>query len=364
LTIESRQPSGGGVGIEVRDLQVAYGGTRVLHGVSLDFTPGSFTALLGSSGCGKTTLLRALSGFVPVESGSILLGGQDIARLPPEKRGMAMVFQSYALWPHMSVHQNIGYGLKLRGASRAEIDAKVSSVLSILGLSGYESRKVTALSGGQRQRVALGRALAVDPPVLLLDEPLSNLDAKIRLAMRHELKSLHRRLGLTAIHVTHDQEEAMTMADEIVILDAGRVLQKGSPEAVYRAPVSPFVASFLGADNVISGEARHDGTALSIRLPGGGETRVDATRSVEGECLIHFRANAVHFGTGSAKPGLRLAGRITQSSYPGGVYRYEVDTPAGRFLVDDERRAQPGETIELLIPAEEMHVFPAGTPSA
>ncbi|HUN12449.1 MAG TPA: ABC transporter ATP-binding protein [Rhabdaerophilum sp.] len=159
MTTESRQPPGGGVGIEVRDLQVAYGGTRVLHGVSLDFSPGSFTALLGSSGCGKTTLLRALSGFVPVESGSILLGGQDIARLPPEKRGMAMVFQSYALWPHMTVHQNIGYGLRLRGANRAEIDAKVQSVLSILGLSGYQDRKVTALSGGQRQRVALGRAI-------------------------------------------------------------------------------------------------------------------------------------------------------------------------------------------------------------
>ncbi len=364
MITEARQPPGGGIGIAVRDLKVAYGGTRVLHGVSLDFAPGSFTALLGSSGCGKTTLLRALSGFVPVESGSILLGGEDIARLPPEKRGMAMVFQSYALWPHMSVHQNIGYGLKLRGASRAEIDAKVTSVLSILGLAGYESRKVTALSGGQRQRVALGRALAVDPPVLLLDEPLSNLDAKIRLAMRHELKSLHRRLGLTAIHVTHDQEEAMTMADEIVILDAGRVLQKGSPEEVYRAPNSPFVAAFLGADNVIAGEARLDGEALAIRLPNGGETRMPAARRVEGDCIIHFRANAVHFGAGSTRAGLRLAGRITQSSYPGGVYRYEVETPAGRFLVDDERRANPGEAIELLIPTEEMHVFPAGMPSA
>ena len=364
MTTESRQPPGGGVGIEVRDLQVAYGGTRVLHGVSLDFSPGSFTALLGSSGCGKTTLLRALSGFVPVESGSILLGGQDIARLPPEKRGMAMVFQSYALWPHMTVHQNIGYGLRLRGANRAEIDAKVQSVLSILGLSGYQDRKVTALSGGQRQRVALGRALAVDPPVLLLDEPLSNLDAKIRLAMRHELKSLHRRLGLTAIHVTHDQEEAMTMADEIVILDAGRVLQKGSPEEVYRAPNSPFVASFLGADNVISGEARTEGHATAIRLPGGGETRIASARRVEGDCIIHFRANAVHFRAGSERNGLRLSGRITQTSYPGGVYRYEVETPAGRFLVDDERRAAPGDAVELLIPAEEMHVFPAGVPSA
>ncbi|MBX9873703.1 MAG: ABC transporter ATP-binding protein, partial [Beijerinckiaceae bacterium] len=229
-----------GASIAVRDLKVAYGGTRVLHGVSLDFEPGSFTALLGSSGCGKTTLLRALSGFVPVESGAILVGGRDVAPLPPEKRGMAMVFQSYALWPHMTVLQNMGYGLKLRGVPKAQIAAKVGALLSMLGLSGYEDRKVTALSGGQRQRVALGRALAIDPGILLLDEPLSNLDAKIRMVMRHEIRAIQQRLGLTAVHVTHDREEAMTMADRLVIMQAGRVAQVGTPEEVYDRPASAF----------------------------------------------------------------------------------------------------------------------------
>ena len=234
-----------GASIAVRDLKVAYGGTRVLHGVSLDFEPGSFTALLGSSGCGKTTLLRALSGFVPVESGAILVGGQDVAPLPPEKRGMAMVFQSYALWPHMTVLQNMGYGLKLRGVPKAQIAAKVGALLAMLGLSGYEDRKVTALSGGQRQRVALGRALAIDPGILLLDEPLSNLDAKIRMVMRHEIRAIQQRLGLTAVHVTHDREEAMTMADRLVIMQAGRVAQVGTPEEVYDRPASAFVANFV-----------------------------------------------------------------------------------------------------------------------
>jgi ABC-type Fe3+/spermidine/putrescine transport system ATPase subunit len=174
LQPEAQARAGSGAAIAVSGLSVAYGGTRVLHGIDLDFAPGSFTALLGSSGCGKTTLLRALSGFVPVAAGSIIVGARDVAGLPPEKRGMAMVFQSYALWPHMTVLQNIGYGLKLRGKSRAEIAAKVGEMLNFLGLAGYEERKVTALSGGQRQRVALGRALAIDPGILLLDEPLSS----------------------------------------------------------------------------------------------------------------------------------------------------------------------------------------------
>ena len=211
-----------GAAIQVRDLHVAYGGTRVLHGVSLDFTPGSFTALLGSSGCGKTTLLRSLSGFVPVQSGSIIVAGQDVASLPPEKRGMAMVFQSYALWPHMTrAAEHRLRAEAARRAARARSRAKVAALLAMLGLSGYEDRKVTALSGGQRQRVALGRALAIDPGILLLDEPLSNLDAKIRMTMRHEIRAIQQRLGLTAVHVTHDREEAMTMADRLVIMQAG-----------------------------------------------------------------------------------------------------------------------------------------------
>jgi len=190
---------------------------------------GEFVALLGSSGCGKTTLLRAISGFVPVEAGSIRVGDVDITHAPPDKRGMAMVFQSYALWPHMTAAANIGYGLKLRRKSRAEIAQRVDEVLRLLKLEGLGERKATELSGGQRQRVALGRALAIDPAILLLDEPLSNLDARVREQVRHEIKSIQQRLGITAIHVTHDREEAMVLADRIAIMDAGRIVQLGSP---------------------------------------------------------------------------------------------------------------------------------------
>ena len=247
------------VSLEIREASVFYGANRVLDRVSLSAAGGEFIALLGASGCGKTTLLRAICGFVGLASGSIVVGGQDVTRLSPEKRNIAMVFQSYALWPHMTVAQNIGYGLKLRHVRRAEIDARIDELLAMLHLDGLGERKVTALSGGQRQRVALGRALAISPQVLLLDEPLSNLDARIREDVRHEIKTLQQRLGITSVHVTHDRQEAMVMADRIVILNAGRIAQIGTPEEIYNRPVSPFVASFMGAANIVLLRLRSDG---------------------------------------------------------------------------------------------------------
>ncbi|MBL8588160.1 MAG: ABC transporter ATP-binding protein [Methylobacteriaceae bacterium] len=348
--------SGAAIGVE--NLDVAYGRTKVLHDVSLTIPAGRFVALIGSSGCGKTTLLRAISGFVTPQRGRILVDERDVTAEPPERRGMAMVFQSYALWPHMSAAQNVGYGLKLRGMGRAERARKVDEILELLRLQGFGERKVTDLSGGQRQRVALGRALAIDPPILLLDEPLSNLDAKIRLAMRHELKSLHRRLGLTAVHVTHDQEEAMVMADEIVVLDQGRIVQQGAPEDVYRRPNSSFVASFLGADNIIEGEVRRDSDGAKLTLADGGALDLPTAPEGHGRHVIQFRSDAVRLDDDAAGPALRLDGRIAQASYPGGRWRYEIDTPAGRFLVDDSRRASAGDAVRLAIPAEELHIFP------
>lgn len=352
-----------GASIAVRDLHVAYGGTRVLHGVSIDFTPGSFTALLGSSGCGKTTLLRSLSGFVPVQSGSIVVGGQDVASLPPEKRGMAMVFQSYALWPHMTVLQNIGYGLKLRGVSRAEIATKVSAMLAMLGLSGYEDRKVTALSGGQRQRVALGRALAIDPGILLLDEPLSNLDAKIRMVMRHEIRAIQQRLGLTAVHVTHDREEAMTMADRLVIMQAGTIAQVGTPEEVYDRPASAFVANFMGAENVLplrvarseAGASLSTGDATAHLAAG------PAQALPAGEAVAYFRDDVARLDATDAAAGadLLVPARIAARAYPGGVYRYRVEAAGRQITVDDADRHELGTTIGLRIPLQRLHIFPA-----
>jgi putative spermidine/putrescine transport system ATP-binding protein len=219
-----------GTYLSIENVSVAYDGTRVLSDVTLDVARGELVALLGSSGCGKTTLLRSIAGFVTPQSGRILVDGRDITALPPEKRGTAMMFQSYALWPHMTVAGNIGYGLRMRGAGKDEIARRVDEMLALLQMQGFAARPVTQLSGGQRQRVALGRALAVDPKLLLLDEPMSNLDYKVRIELRHELRALQKRIGITAVYVTHDREEALTLADRIAVLDAGRVVQYGAPE--------------------------------------------------------------------------------------------------------------------------------------
>ena len=245
--------------LSIEALTVSYGATRVLDRVSLGVERGEMIALLGSSGCGKTTLLRAIAGFVRPESGAIRVGGKDITSLPPEARGTAMMFQSYALWPHMNVADNIAYGLRMRGWTKAAIAGRVADMLKLLQLDGFGPRPVTQLSGGQRQRVALGRALAIDPHLLLLDEPMSNLDYKVRLELRHELRALQQRIGITAVYVTHDREEALTLSDRIAVIDAGRIVQVGAPEEIFHRPTSAFVAGFMGADNAIDVAQRDDG---------------------------------------------------------------------------------------------------------
>ena len=362
-----------GASLSIEGVTVGYGGSEpVLRGVSLGVSPGEFIALLGSSGCGKTTLLRAISGFVPIRSGRVLASGRDISHVPSHRRNMAMVFQSYALWPHMSVAQNIGYGLKLRRRSRREISAKVDSVLAMLRLEGLGRRSVTQLSGGQRQRVALGRALAVDPQFLLLDEPLSNLDAQVRVDVRHEIKALQHNLGITTIHVTHDREEAMVMADRLVILNAGEIAQVGSPEEVYNRPVSPFVAAFMGANNVMPLEVTPEAEVIRVR---GNEhvfeaelVRGDAQRpgihlpeTISRTARAHFRSETARLvvdGTAS-RENLVLRGRIAQSSYPGGFYRYAVEVGDRRFMVDDPRRLAVGDTVGVSLPAESLYLYPA-----
>ena len=356
------------VSLDVAEACASYGAQQVLDRVSLSAAGGEFIALLGASGCGKTTLLRAICGFVALSSGTISLGGREITHLTPDKRNIAMVFQSYALWPHMTVLQNIGYGLKLRGAGRAEIAARVDELLAMLRLDGLAARKVTALSGGQRQRVALGRALAINPQVLLLDEPLSNLDARIREDVRHEIKTLQQSLGITTVHVTHDRQEAMVMADRIVILDAGRVAQIGTPEDIYTRPNSPFVASFLGAGNIVPLQLRAAGNRVAI---GGGEfsigVEVDPAllrlNGIDRESPIraHFRSEDASLCAPDASIAdcLVLRGAIVQSSYPGGFYRYAVRVGARQYLVDDARRLSVGEAIGIAVPATALHLYPA-----
>jgi putative spermidine/putrescine transport system ATP-binding protein len=366
-----------GAFLEVEQVSVGYGTTPVLHGVSLAMGKGELVALLGSSGCGKTTLLRTIAGFIRPGEGRLRVAGRDITALPPDRRGMAMVFQSYALWPHMSVRANIGYGLKLRRVPRAEIARKVDGLLAMLGLEGLGERGVTALSGGQRQRVALGRALAIDPHILLLDEPLSNLDARIRQSVRHEIRALQRRLGITAIHVTHDREEAMVMADRIVILNGGRIEQEGPPEAIYNRPATPFVADFMGADNtlevegVVAGEeivlpAGPDHAPARLPLEAAAWSR-PPVRGRGTRFRVHFRSEAAELVDGGGARGgepsrgaILLAGRIAQVSYPGGIWRHAVEVGSRQFLVDAPQAHEPGTAVRVRLPAAAIFLFPIG----
>ncbi len=360
--------------LDIDEVRVRYGAVEVLRGISLAVEAGSFIALLGSSGCGKTTLLRAISGFIVPSSGRIRLAGKDITATPPEKRNTAMVFQSYALWPHMTVFQNMAYGLKLRRRPRQETAARIDALLSLLHLEGLGDRNVTQLSGGQRQRVALGRALAIDPDVLLLDEPLSNLDARIRVELRGEIRAVQSRIGITAIHVTHDREEAMVLADRIVVMNNGRIEQQGTPEEVYHHPASPFVASFMGADNVIRLDVRPAGAGIeathvedqarsSARLPvGDGGVHLAADKANGSVMDAHFRAEAVRLAPADEPPAaesLSLPGTIEQMSYPGGVWRYAVRAGAHRFVIDDARKYATAQHVRIVLPANALHLFPS-----
>ncbi len=240
--------------LEVRDLTKRFGDFTALHDVSLDIVEGEFVCFLGPSGCGKTTLLRAIAGLDPQSSGTIRQSGKDVSNLPPAKRDFGIVFQSYALFPNLTVGENVGYGLVSRRDGRAEIAKRVSELLALVGLPDSTAKYPAQLSGGQQQRVALARALATSPGLLLLDEPLSALDARVRLRLRHEIKALQRRLGVTTIMVTHDQEEALTMGDRIVVMNQGVIEQVGTPQEIYRRPASAFVADFVGTMNFLDGK--------------------------------------------------------------------------------------------------------------
>jgi sn-glycerol 3-phosphate transport system ATP-binding protein len=233
--------------VSLRGVRKAYAGLEVIHGVSAEITDGEFVVIVGPSGCGKSTLLRMVAGLERITSGEVAIGGRVVNELEPKDRDIAMVFQNYALYPHMSVYENMSYGLRIKGFSRDEIETRVQKAASILELKAYLQRKPRELSGGQRQRVAMGRAIVREPAVFLFDEPLSNLDAKLRVQMRAELQALHRRLGTTSLYVTHDQVEAMTLAHRMIVMNGGRAEQIGTPLEVYARPATAFVAGFIGS---------------------------------------------------------------------------------------------------------------------
>jgi ABC-type Fe3+/spermidine/putrescine transport system ATPase subunit len=335
--------------LSIESLTVAYGTQRVLDAVSLDVARGEMVALLGSSGCGKTTLLRAIAGFIVPQSGAIRVDGRDIVALPPEKRGTAMMFQSYALWPHMTVAQNIGYGLRMRHMKADAIATRVGEMLTLLQLEGFGPRAVTQLSGGQRQRVALGRALAVNPSLLLLDEPMSNLDYKVRLELRHELRALQQRIGITAVYVTHDREEALTLADRIAVIDAGRIVQCGTPEEVFHQPSSAFVAGFMGADNGLDLVLRDDGT-LDAATGGAGK-----------QVRAHFRGEAARLVPAAAPHSgdtLLLPGVVAQAFYVGQGYRFRVRAAGTEIWVHGPERMAEGTSACVAVPRDALMLFP------
>src|SRR5438552_11733277 len=257
--------------VHIRKAEKYFGGTHVIRGVDVDIADGEFAVLVGPSGCGKSTLLRMIAGLEEITGGEIQIGGKVVNNMPPKERDIAMVFQNYALYPHMKVRDNMAFSMLLAKRPRAEIDERVKKAASILGLTDYLERYPRQLSGGQRQRVAMGRCIVRDPQVFLFDEPLSNLDAKLRVQMRTEIKELHQRLKTTSVYVTHDQIEAMTMADNIVVMRDGRVEQTGSPLELYDRPANLFVAGFIGspAMNFLPGVLRRNGAAPTVELHGG-----------------------------------------------------------------------------------------------
>jgi iron(III) transport system ATP-binding protein len=315
-------------GVTIERVCFGYGSVPILDDVSLAVQRGEFFAFLGPSGSGKTTLLRLIAGFGTPGAGRILIGGRDVGRLPPWSRQVGMVFQSYALWPHMTVAENVAFGLERRRRPRAEIARRVSEALALVGLTALAGRRPAQLSGGQQQRVALARTLVIEPEVLLLDEPLSNLDAKLRLEMRAELRRLQRKLGLTAIYVTHDQEEANAVADRIAVLHEGRTQQVGTPVELYDQPANRFVATFLGTANLMEGHIVPDGSfvaALGTLVGVGGPP---------GAACISVRPQDIDIEL----PESGLAAIVEEHEFLGAVSRYRLRMGDQQIVADVAHR--------------------------
>ncbi|HET6263825.1 MAG TPA: ABC transporter ATP-binding protein [Usitatibacter sp.] len=352
------------VRVEARHIGLSYGATRVLHDVSLTVEPGEFFALLGPSGSGKSTLLRLIAGFNQHQSGELLIGGRDVTGVPPWKRNVGMVFQNYALWPHMTVLQNVSFGLEERRLPRDEVRRRAEAALELVGLTGYGARRPGQLSGGQQQRVALARTLAIEPQVLLLDEPLSNLDAKLRVQMRRELIRLHRRLGITTLFVTHDQEEAMTICDRIAVLDQGVIQQIGTPVELFDRPSNRFVAGFVGTVNLFEGTLERDGGGARLRSPALGDIPLpqDLAKDIAGRVEIAFRPHAVSFEPGGATHALAVDGVIEAGEFLGEFMRYEVRVGSALVVADQPHQRGGallgrGEKVRLTVPSREIRVI-------
>ncbi len=315
-------------GIEFRDVTKRYGtdasAALAVRGISFVVPSGSLTTILGPSGCGKTTTLRMVAGLEAPTSGQIFIAGNDVTTLGPADRNVSMMFQSYALFPHMDVLQNVGYGLKMSGVPREAARERALEALRSVGLVGFNERLPSELSGGQQQRVALARALVLEPAVLLFDEPLSNLDARLRREMREEIRSLQQRLGLTVAYVTHDQSEALAVSDHIIVMDQGLIAQRGTPQELYEFPQSEFVAGFMGEAMLFAAHANASGTVAL------GPLRIEPRQGVpQGAVKVAVRPEAWHI----VPPGEGLAARLAKAAYLGSIYEYTFDTELGPIFV-------------------------------
>ena len=349
--------------LELDHLKKHFDGREVVRDLSLTLEQGQLLCILGASGCGKTTTLNMIGGFLEPDSGSVRLDGQDITRIPPEQRPVTTVFQSYGLFPHMTVLQNVVYGLKVRGVKREQARQKGMRYLEMVGLADYASAYIQEISGGQQQRVALARAFVIEPGVLLMDEPLSNLDAKLRVQMRTVIKKLQRRLGITTIYVTHDQEEALAISDRIAVIKEGEVMQVGSPENIYKKPQNTFVAGFIGVSNFVECDVN-------------GENPAAAVLDIKGECTITCSLKAPFKGKGiiSARPEQLffdekegLPGKIVISTFLGDFIEYEIELDNGQTVqlneyTKDVRELRPdGQRVKVNFDINAVGVYDAGT---
>ena len=345
-------------GVSIRGLRKRYGDVAAVDGLDLDVKPGELVALLGPSGCGKTTTLRVVAGFLAPDSGEVWVGDRCLSSpatvIPPERRRMGMIFQSYALWPHMTVAQNVAYGLRFNGVPRSERDGKVTEMLRVVQLAGYEQRYPGELSGGQQQRVAVARALVVEPEILLLDEPLSNLDASLREEMRFEIRRLHETFGITTLYVTHDQSEAMVISDRVAVLDQGRVAQIGTAEELFERPRTRFVAEFIGKTNLIEGTAERS----DIFVRGPLRLRVFDANLTPGPVVLSIRPHQIALGPASLAPPSSagenvLRATVLRASYLGDAVDYQVQLDGGDLVLrvagPVTRRFRPGDAVALTV---------------
>ena len=339
--------------IRLENVSKAFGGKQVLNNISLDIKKGEFVTLLGPSGCGKTTTLRLISGFTTPDSGVVYMDGKDISGIPPYKRPLNTVFQRYALFPHLDVYDNIAFGLKLAKVPEKEIEQRVRRVLKMVSMTDYEDHDVESLSGGQQQRVAIARALVNQPKVLLLDEPLSALDHKMRQDMQIELKEMHQKLGITFIYVTHDQEEALTLSDTIVVMNEGRIQQIGTPADIYNEPVNSFVADFIGESNILNGTMVED---RKVNFIGHDFPCVDEGFGQNNPVDVVIRPEDIYIM--SHTENAQFTGTVTSCTFKGVHYEMFVNTDRGyELMIQDYNAFEPGSEVGMLIKPSDIQVM-------